>query len=146
MQNFNFMLIKKISLVSLFFFTLFSPYLVLAQQGNTPTSGSGNTGIVYVCTGGPAGECTFDDLIRAVKRVVDWGTIFAIQFSVVVIAYAGFKYMISGDKPGERAAANQMMLKVVKGMIFILLAWVIVRLILSALGVNDPNIPLFLNN
>lgn len=126
--------IKKISIFSILFLVMWMPLLLSAQ----------GTGIVYVCVSGAPGECDFNDLIMAVTSVVNWATIFAIQFSVIVIAYAGFKYMISGDKPAERSAANAMMLKVVKGMALILLAWVIVRLILSALQV-DPNIPQILN-
>lgn len=118
---------KFILFLFLFLFcVLISPFLVSAQ----------GTGITYVCTGGAPGECTFDDLIRAVQRVVNWGTVFALQFSVIVLAYAGFKYMTSGDNPGERKEANRLLTNVVKGIALIIGAWLMVRLIITALGVR----------
>ena len=122
---------KKFSVVVwIFLFAL--PVLMYAQAGKS--------GITWECN--PPGNCTFGDLINAVKTVVNWGTIFALQFSVVVIAYAGFKYMISGEKADERAKANKMLRSVVIGIIFIMAAWLIVTLIIRALGVTAPT---FLN-
>lgn len=121
---------------------LLAPMIVLAQgstQPPPPPPPTSNTGIVYNCTSSTPGDCTWDDLINAVRFLINWATIFAIQFSVVVIAYAGFKYMLSGDNQGERTKANGMLFSVLKGMIFILLAWVIVRLILSGLGASWIN-------
>jgi hypothetical protein len=97
------------------------------------------TGIVSECDNGAAGECTFNDLISAVQTVVNWGTTFAIAFSVVVIAYSGFEYMRYADNPGKRSAAGGRLLKVVIGMFFIIAAWVIVTMITGALGV-DPKL------
>ena len=91
------------------------------------------SGIVSECTNGLPGECTFADLISAVRTVINWGTIFALQFSVVVIAFAGFRYMKSGDNAGERTKANEMLRKVVYGIFFILTAWVLVTLITGVL-------------
>ena len=136
--------VKKFSvIVWILFFAL--PMLINAQTppGNIPPSPpvptpapAGASGITWECS--PPGNCTFGDLINAVKTVVKWGTIFALEFSVVVIAYAGFKYMISGEKPAERAAANKMLRSVVIGIIFILAAWLIVTLIISGLKVTAP--------
>lgn len=92
--------------------------------------------LVYECNSGAPGECTFDDLITAVKRLTDWGTVFAIGFSVIVIAWAGIRYILSGGNPGERTKATNMLLSVVKGIVIIIAAWGIVRLILTGLGVN----------
>jgi hypothetical protein len=82
------------------------------------------------------GECNFEDLVQAVLHVVNWGTGIALSFSVVVIAYAGANYMMSGDNPKKRSDANRMLQKVVIGIFFILCAWLVVKLITSALGVN----------
>ncbi len=102
----------------------------------------GDTGITYDCAaenaGRAQGECTFSDLIIAVKKVVDWGTLFAIEFSVVVIAWAGFNYMISGENASKRREANEMLRKVAFGIAFILAAWLIVTLIAKGLGVKVP--------
>ncbi len=111
-------------LLALFFLPTF------AFAAPTQETQNNQTGITYECVDG---NCDFNDLIAAVRKVTNWGTLFALQFSVVVIAYAGFKYMISGDNASERAAANKMLISVVKGIVFILAAWLIVHLIVSSL-------------
>ncbi len=104
-------------------FSLVLPVLAYAQ----------GTGVVYECTSGRPGECNYTELIAAVVRVINWLIIFTLQFSVVVIVYAGFNYMISGDNPGKRAEANKMLTKVVWGIFFVLAAWLIVNLIARTL-------------
>src|SRR5262249_47708912 len=79
------------------------------------------------------GNCDWNDVILAVKNIVKWGTIIALQFSVVVIAYAGFLFMTSGDNPNKRDAAKRMLWKIVLGIVFILSAWLIVTLITNNL-------------
>lgn len=113
-------------------------FLLLSSLFFSSTAHAQLSGITYVCNRGAPGECTFADLIEAVKALVNWGTIFALQFSVVVLAWAGFKYMISGDNASERREANRLLTNVVKGIILIICAWVIVRLIITALGVTVP--------
>jgi hypothetical protein len=115
-------------------FVLFaSPVFIHAQGASTP-----GTGITYECqrqVNGVTvyGDCGYGDLIAAVKRVIDWMIIFTLEFSVVVIAYAGFNYLISGDNPSKRAEANKMLTKVAIGIFFVLAAWLIVNLIATAL-------------
>ena len=79
------------------------------------------------------GECTFDDLVKAVTSAVDKIVEIALGFSVVVIAWAGYLFMVSGDKPGERTKARGMLWKVVEGIFFIIAASLIVHLIASTL-------------
>ncbi len=112
---------------------------------NAPPKDSGeNTGIVYVCTGGAAGDCTFADLIQAINKVVNFGITLALSFSVVVIAWAGGRIMISADNPGERTKAKQMFVKVAWGIFFMLAAFLIVKLITTALLTDAVlnNVPL----
>ena len=116
-----------ISLLALFFIP------VLAFTAPTPDTVARNTGITYECVNG---DCTFADLIAGTQKVVKWGSIFALEFSVVVIAYAGFNYMISGAYPNKRKEANDMLRKAVIGIIFILAAWLIVTLITNGLNVQ----------
>lgn len=92
------------------------------------------TGIVPDCEGE---SCNFAELIKGVKKIINIGTGFALFFSVVVIAYVGFEYMTSGDNANQRKTANERMVKVVKGIVLILAAWMIVNLILSVLVNGD---------
>jgi hypothetical protein len=102
------------------------PILVFSQGGKS--------GLTYECfNDGNYGNCTFDDVIKATKNVVDTIIPIVLGFTVVVIAYAGFKYMISGDNAGARSEANKMLRNVAIGIFFILAAWLIVTLIARAL-------------
>lgn len=118
------------------------PSFSYAQPVNQPgVSQTSDTGITYECP--PVdkngvlvyGECDFNDLVEGTKKIVNFGTGFALMFSVVVIAWAGFNYMISGDNASKRSDANKMLLKVLYGIGYILAAWLIVTLILNGLGV-----------
>ncbi len=128
------------------------PVISLAQSGsgttvNPPTGTQSNAGgsfygITYECAPKTVngttiyGECDFDDLVAAVLYLVNWATGFAIAFCVFVIAYAGWELMISGDNSSARSKAKSRLYKVLVGLVIILIAWLIVRLITSALGVN----------
>ena len=132
---------KKVSTVSIGIFLILLPVFANAQ-GSVNSPGTTNTGITYDCavenSGRAQGECTFQDLILAVQKVVKWVTIFALEFSVVVIAWAGFKYMTSGDNASKRKEANDMLVKVGWGIAYILAAWLIVTLVLKGLQVTVP--------
>ncbi len=122
------MKIESLSRVVLFLFLISLPFFVYGQ----PTTA--NTGITYECVSGTVyGNCTFIDLVKATKKVIDWAIIFTLQFSVVVIVWAGFNYMISGDNASKRAEANKMLRKVAMGIFFVLAAWMIVTLIANTL-------------
>ncbi len=132
--------IKKIGALvgmTVLFTLIFLP--VFTYSAPSEATAGDTTGLVYECGDDETvGNCDFADLIAAVKNVVNKGTIITLSLSVIVIAWAGFKYMISGDNPGERKKANEMLLKVVYGMVFIIAAWLIVSLILRGLQVTTP--------
>src|ERR1700733_2576153 len=91
--------IKKIfaGLASLFLISLFCAPVFAQTTQTVPANGLG-TGITYECgSGTTAGDCTFADFVAATQNVVVFLRNLALMFSVVVIAYAGAKYMISGD-------------------------------------------------
>ena len=134
----------KLSLASLFLISVFVPVFVNAAEAPQPT-GSNGTGITYECCSESGsvgadgkktivyGNCEFNYLILATKKIINWGVTFALSFSIVVVAYAGALYMISGDYPAKRKEANEMLRKVAIGIVFILAAWLIINLITTAL-------------
>ena len=79
------------------------------------------------------GNCTYADLLNAINKVINVGIKFALAFSVVVIAYAGFRYMMSRGNPGELTKVHKMFWTVAEGIAWLLLAWLIVHLIVSQL-------------
>ena len=132
---------KIISLVTVFVLLcmpIFSEAEERGTTGNTPPPPDYvDTGITYDCANERRdtkyGECTFEDVVKATKSLVNYAIKFALFFSVIVIAVAGGRYMMSGDNASERAKANKMLLSVVKGTVIVIAAWLIVNLITTAL-------------
>ena len=127
-----------ITLAFVFMAILLPTFSYSAQSADTK---AGKTGLVYECGDDKtAGECTFADLMAAVSKVVNFMITLALTLSVAVIAYAGFLYMKSGDNAGERTKANKMLQKSAIGIGLSLAAWLIVKLIFSALGADTGGI------
>lgn len=93
-------------------------------------------------TGAP--PCDFDMLIVLINRVVDF-LLFVIAFPVVavVVAWAGVKLLLSGGNSGAKEQAKSMMSHVIVGLILALLAWGIIKLILTTLGYHGPLLSIF---
>mgnify|MGYP003521037636 FL=1 len=96
------------------------------------------------CDGGPTNGCDFDDLMALINTVIDF-LIFdlALPIAAVVIAYAGFLFLTSGDDSGKRTKAKKMLVNIVIGLVLALASWLIVQTILLSLGYDGP---LFLSN
>lgn len=129
---------KKIKIFSLIISLIIIAFPIFVYSAPSPDTTNNKTGITYECGDGKtAGNCDFTDLVTATQRVVNIAVKYALFFSVIVIAYAGFRYMKSGDNPGERTKANEMLKKVAIGIAVIMSAWLIVNLItVELLGKN----------
>jgi hypothetical protein len=129
--------------IIIFSFIFLLPFVAYSAQ-LSPTAGGGTrTGITYECSNGAAGECTFDDLILAVRKFFNVAIPLALGSTVIVIVYAGYLYMTSGGSPGQRTQANKMFINVAWGIFFMLAAWLIVTLILNSLA--STAVPRLLN-
>lgn len=122
---------KNIIINVTIFALLFLPMLAFSQA-------SPSTGLTYECVSGSGatavyGNCTFQDLLRAVQNFTNQLTIYVLAFTVVPIAYAGYLFMTSGGNAGARSKAKDMLVKVAIGIFFMLSAWLIVSLIANAL-------------
>jgi hypothetical protein len=136
---------KKISTGLVCVYLLLLPVFASAVGKGTPApttvpseAEAPKSALIYVCHDAAPGECNFGDLLKAVDKIMNWGTIFALQFSVVVIAYAGYLYMLSEGNPGKLKEANDMFTKVAIGIAWIIGAWLVVSLIMNSLGVETP--------
>ncbi len=107
--------LKKV-LIQLLAISLFVlPLFVFAQPINpgtlSPATEESGTGITYSCVQAGAGlggtdlygNCNFNNLIAAVSKFFKVAIPMALAFSVVIIAYAGFLYMTSGDNASKRS-------------------------------------------
>jgi hypothetical protein len=105
------------------------------------------SGITFVCTNGTTDvPCEgFNLLIQAIQGIAKFAVGIALAFSVVVIAYAGARYIIYSDSEGERKKATEMFEKVAIGIFWILAAWLVINLIMTALT-SGTKVQQLLNN
>lgn len=110
----------------------FVPFLSTLNAQSQTTQ---QEGIVTACfEGGKEVPCgSFEQLIIALKNVINYAIGFALMFSVVVLAVAGFKYMTSEGDTGKLKKAHDMFISVAKGIAWVMIAWLVVNLIFSAL-------------
>ena len=82
--------------------------------------------------------CGFNDVIRLVRRVIEYIFILVLPIAAIVFAYAGFLYITSGGDKKKRQAAKKAMTSVLIGIIVVMAAWVLVQTIVGGLNVNAP--------
>ncbi len=81
--------------------------------------------------------CGFNDAIRLVQRVIEYIFVLILPIAAIVFAYAGFLFMTSGGNPSRRDAAKKAMINVVLGIVIVMAAWLVVKTVLVALGVDE---------
>jgi hypothetical protein len=99
--------------------------------------------VIVPCDGTTAKPCDFDAFIKLLNNIITWilsiaTTIFAISF-----IYGGFLYVTSGDKPGNRDKAKDILWSTLKGFVIILVAWLIVYTILINLATGPGSTNIF---
>ena len=80
--------------------------------------------------------CQFGDLILLTKNLINDLVILSTLFATAAFIFAGFKLVTSGGDPGAMKSAKDILMKVLKGYLWILVAWLLVYTITSAL-LND---------
>ena len=125
-------------LIAIIFFA--GSYLVMPQvsmaEGLVPCGG-----YEFDDTGALTGEepaCNFAYIIVLAQNVIEF-LIFklAAPLAALVIAWAGFLYLTSAASPAQREKAKKILKNVVIGFILALAAWLIVKTLLSSLGVES---------
>ena len=87
-------------------------------------------------------ECTFNDVLKLADNIIKAIFIAILVISPVLIAYAGYRYIMSGGQPAERAKASQQLLNLVIGLVIVACAYGVVNLVLNAL-LSQTNITTF---
>lgn len=73
-------------------------------------------------------------LITVINNIIELLLTLAIVFvAPIMIAYAGFLYVINPYKPGERTHANSILLNTIAGIVVALAAWLIVDAVMAVL-------------
>jgi len=90
----------------------------------TSTSEEGTIGAVK-----KSNQCDFDDLLTLGRNIITFLVMLSIPLAAIAFAWAGFLYLTSAGNAGKIEKAKEIFWKVMWGFIFILTAWLIVRVI-----------------
>ncbi len=93
-------------------------------------------GLVPDC-GGKATECGLSDFVLLINNIIKFTVKLVISVSVIVFAWAGFKYLTNRGDTGKVKEAHGIFMKVIVGLLIVLLAWLIVNTILKLLTGKD---------
>ncbi len=100
------------------------------------------------CGFGEIYDCDFNALLSTVNRILRFLTfVIALPLAALLFAFAGIRLIVAkaSAKQAELTKAKEMLSQVVKGVVIMLSAWIIVQLILVALGYNDSIVVQILN-
>ena len=78
--------------------------------------------------------CDFNGLVRLANNIISIGIYLAVLVAVAMFAFAGWLYLTSAGDTGKMKEAHTIFTNAAVGFIFILGAWLLVTLILSALA------------
>lgn len=116
----------RLFLIGLSFLCLFLPLFLLEAAPLVP------------CDGTIKSPCTFGSFLKLVQNVINYLLILAVPIATAFFAYAGFLVMTSGDSSDKRGKAWQIFKDIGWGVFWILAAWMVVSIIVTALA--NPNI------
>ena len=77
--------------------------------------------------------CNFNFLVILIGNIISFLVYAGILIAVAMFAYAGFKYLTAGSDTGQIKAAREIFFNVGIGLIIVLVAWLIVDTIFTAL-------------
>jgi hypothetical protein len=95
---------------------------------------------LIVCDGTKADPCTFNKLIELAQNIITDLVILATLAATAGFIIVGFRLLFSGGNPGALSEAKEMFRKILLGFLWILVAWVVVYTITSALLNPEFNI------
>lgn len=87
-------------------------------------------GYLIVCDGP---DCGFDDLMRLVKRAINFMVLLSTLIATAAFAYAGFLLLTSRGDTNALKKSKDIFWKVMWGFIWVLVAWLLIYTILGAL-------------
>lgn len=89
--------------------------------------------------------CGLGDIIKLIQRIIEYIFILVLPIVAIVFVYVGFLYITSGGDTGKHTKAKQAMTNLGIGILVVLAAWLIVKSILTTLGVDTGIASMFLD-
>ncbi|HEY4511972.1 MAG TPA: pilin [Candidatus Paceibacterota bacterium] len=93
--------------------------------------------------------CDFADLMIGLQRIIKFFFVVSVPITIIVVAWAGIKYLTAGGDTGKIGDAKKMFVPVFLGFLFIFTAWLIVSLLVKSFAkdaVGDNIINTYLKN
>lgn len=121
-----------ILLVSFVLFPLFSyaaPIVPCGIDGNTQTYTAGGKTHTY------AEPCTFEHFLIGINNVINFLIMITGSVAAIIFAVAGVLILTAGTNEGQVTKAKETFGSVLKGFVWILAAWLLVKMVLVGLGV-----------
>jgi len=103
--------------------------------GNTQTN-TPNEGGLIPCSGVTASlqeDCNYYKFIELIQKIINFFFGISIPIVAIVVAYAGFQYLMAVNKGGDPGSAKKMLGAVLWGFVIMLSAWLIVNMIVKYL-------------
>ncbi len=111
----------------------FTSSAIVEEADDLAVDANGKPLSIIPCTN----KCTFADAFRLINNFMTFFIkIILIPIFIIIIMYAGYKYLMAGANAGAKADIKKMLGNIVKGIIIILCAWLIVHTIMTTL-LND---------
>ena len=85
------------------------------------------------------------DLDLVITSVVNWSAIIAGIIVLIYLIIAGIKYVTSSGDPGKTEEAQKQIISAIIGLAIVVLAYALVRLVTSLLGVGGLSLENMLN-
>ncbi len=89
-----------------------------------------------------SGECTFNDVLRLANNIIKAFFVAIMIISPLLIAHAGYLFIMSSSNPKERERAKARLLNIVIGLVIVACAYGVVKLVLDTL-LNQTKITTF---
>lgn len=102
------------------------PFVAVAQN----TGVTGQSLGLFPCNGP---DCNFGHVIILANKVINALFVIIMIIAPILIARAGYYYLISSDKPAERSKANGQLQNLVIGLVIIACSYAVVKLVLGVL-------------
>ncbi len=89
--------------------------------------------------------CGLADIITLIQNIIEYIFILVLPIVAIVFAYVGYLYLTSGGNTAKHTQAKQAMTNLGIGILIILAAWLIIKSVLTTLGVDTGISNMFLD-
>lgn len=94
------------------------------------------------CGNGEAGpdDCDFQKLLVLVNKILTFLVTISSFIFVIIVVYAGLLYITASGNPGKISLAHKLFFNAIIGIIIVVSAWLIIKMLLTSLDANNKNI------